>query len=126
MRASNLKQFSNSIYCLTWSCAWSKHRSDVVYFDIDASLICELPCVVLPALQAAPKSDHVKRKLAKRQTDRVLDPLLDEQVASGRFIACISSRPGQVKSHNVATVQYPTSKGRCCCLVLFFFRGVHL
>eukprot|EP00178_Gracilaria_changii_P003473 TRINITY_DN15136_c0_g1_i1.p1 TRINITY_DN15136_c0_g1~~TRINITY_DN15136_c0_g1_i1.p1 ORF type:complete len:217 (-),score=33.26 TRINITY_DN15136_c0_g1_i1:405-1025(-) len=45
--------------------------------------------------EAVPKSDHVKRKLAKRQADRVLDPLLDEQVASGRFLACISSRPGQ-------------------------------
>lgn len=55
------------------------------------------PLAVPSAVQALPKSDHVKRKLAKRQTDRVLDPLLDEQVASGRFIACISSRPGQVK-----------------------------
>ncbi|CAM9385621.1 unnamed protein product [Scytosiphon promiscuus] len=45
--------------------------------------------------EAVAKSDHVKRKLAKRQTDRVLDTLLDEQVASGRFLACISSRPGQ-------------------------------
>lgn len=56
------------------------------------------------APQAVAKSDHVKRKLAKRQTDRVLDPLLDEQVASGRFIACISSRPGQVH----------TAQSLCC------------
>ncbi|CAM9860416.1 unnamed protein product [Ectocarpus fasciculatus] len=45
--------------------------------------------------EAVAKSDHVKRKLAKRQTDRDLSTLLDEQVASGRFLACISSRPGQ-------------------------------
>ncbi|CAN0402403.1 unnamed protein product, partial [Ectocarpus sp. 13 AM-2016] len=47
-------------------------------------------------VQAVAKSDHVKRKLAKRQADRTLSTLLDEQVASGRFLACISSRPGQV------------------------------
>ncbi|CAM9847684.1 unnamed protein product [Ascophyllum nodosum] len=41
------------------------------------------------------KSDHVQRKLAKRQAERKLDTLLDEQVSSGRFLACISSRPGQ-------------------------------
>lgn len=47
-------------------------------------------------LQEASKSDHVQRKLVKRQADRKLETLLDEQVASGRFLACISSRPGQV------------------------------
>lgn len=47
------------------------------------------------------KSDHVQRKLAQRQSGRTLDPLLDEQVASGRFIACISSRPGQVMAANL-------------------------
>lgn len=41
------------------------------------------------------KSDHVLRKLANRQRTRVLDPKLDEQFASGRLLACISSRPGQ-------------------------------
>eukprot|EP00903_Cladosiphon_okamuranus_P011192 g10561.t1 len=51
--------------------------------------------VAPPVEEAAPKSDHVKRKLAKRQTGRVLETSLDEQVASGRFLACISSRPGQ-------------------------------
>jgi small subunit ribosomal protein S8e len=41
------------------------------------------------------KSDHVLRKLANRQRNRVLDQKLDEQFASGRLLACISSRPGQ-------------------------------
>lgn len=41
------------------------------------------------------KSWHVQQKIAKRQTTRTLDPLLDEQFASGRLLACISSRPGQ-------------------------------
>lgn len=65
--------------------------------------------------QAVAKSDHVKRKLAKRQADRVLDPLLDEQVASGRFIACISSRPGQVnvfQQFMSTTVPYRVCGGR--------------
>eukprot|EP00298_Acanthocystis_sp_HF-20_P010640 c18962_g1_i1.p1 GENE.c18962_g1_i1~~c18962_g1_i1.p1 ORF type:complete len:220 (-),score=-70.68 c18962_g1_i1:104-763(-) len=41
------------------------------------------------------KSGHVKAKLASRQTDRVLDPHLEEQFSAGRLFACISSRPGQ-------------------------------
>ncbi|CAM9591398.1 unnamed protein product [Chrysoparadoxa australica] len=41
------------------------------------------------------KSKHVKAKLAKRQATRTLDPALDEQFASGRLLAKISSRPGQ-------------------------------
>ena len=40
--------------------------------------------------------DHVKRKLVKRQAERTLDPLLDEQFASGRFIACISPAPASL------------------------------
>lgn len=47
-------------------------------------------------LQEVSKSSHVQRKIAQRQATRTLDPLLDEQVASGRFLACVSSRPGQV------------------------------
>ena len=64
--------------------------------DSESFRLCTTVPSARSAAQAVPKSDHVKRKLAKRQADRVLDPLLDEQVASGRFIACISSRPGQV------------------------------
>ncbi|KAG5190104.1 ribosomal protein S8e/ribosomal biogenesis NSA2 [Tribonema minus] len=45
--------------------------------------------------EEAKKSDHVQRKLAARQKTRALDTLLDEQFASGRILACISSRPGQ-------------------------------
>lgn len=40
-------------------------------------------------------SNHVQRKLSERQKTRTLDPALDEQFASGRLLACISSRPGQ-------------------------------
>ena len=43
----------------------------------------------------AKKSSRVLRKLASRQKDRVLDATLDDQFASGRLLACISSRPGQ-------------------------------
>jgi small subunit ribosomal protein S8e len=40
-------------------------------------------------------SNHVQRALTERQKTRTLDPALDEQFASGRVLACISSRPGQ-------------------------------
>lgn len=40
-------------------------------------------------------SNHVQRKLSERQKTRTLDPALDEQFASGRLLACLSSRPGQ-------------------------------
>merc|ERR1719162_448480 len=45
--------------------------------------------------EAVKQSNHVQRKISKRQEGRVLDQALDEQFASGRILACISSRPGQ-------------------------------
>ncbi|KAI5604973.1 hypothetical protein POPTR_001G360500v4 [Populus trichocarpa] len=41
------------------------------------------------------KSNHVLRKLEKRQQIRKLDPHIEEQFGSGRLLASISSRPGQ-------------------------------
>ncbi|KAJ6965954.1 40S ribosomal protein S8-like [Populus alba x Populus x berolinensis] len=41
------------------------------------------------------KSNHVLRKLEKRQQARKLDPHIEEQFGSGRLLASISSRPGQ-------------------------------
>ena len=41
------------------------------------------------------KSNHVQRKLEKRQQDRKLDAHIEEQFGGGRLLACISSRPGQ-------------------------------
>ncbi|OAY76726.1 40S ribosomal protein S8, partial [Ananas comosus] len=41
------------------------------------------------------KSNHVLRKLEKRQQGRTLDPHIEEQFGGGRLLACISSRPGQ-------------------------------
>ena len=41
------------------------------------------------------QSNHVTRKLEERQKTRTLDPALDDAFASGRLLACISSRPGQ-------------------------------
>jgi len=44
----------------------------------------------------AAQSSHVKRKLAERVKDgKPLDPVLDEQFATGRLYAQITSRPGQ-------------------------------
>lgn len=41
------------------------------------------------------KSNHVARKLEKRQQGRTLDAHIEEQFGGGRLLACISSRPGQ-------------------------------
>lgn len=41
------------------------------------------------------QSHALKAKLAERQKTRTLDPALDDAFASGRLLACISSRPGQ-------------------------------
>ncbi|KAJ6895799.1 hypothetical protein NC651_022131 [Populus alba x Populus x berolinensis] len=41
------------------------------------------------------QSNHVQRKLEKRQQTRKLDPHIEEQFSSGRLLASISSRPGQ-------------------------------
>ncbi|KMZ66824.1 40S ribosomal protein S8 [Zostera marina] len=41
------------------------------------------------------KSNHVTRKLEKRQEDRKLDSHIEEQFGGGRLLACIASRPGQ-------------------------------
>ncbi|TQD98002.1 hypothetical protein C1H46_016366 [Malus baccata] len=45
--------------------------------------------------EEAKKSNHVARKLEKRQQGRTLDPHIEEQFGGGRLLACISSRPGQ-------------------------------
>lgn len=45
--------------------------------------------------EEAKKSNHVQRKIEKRQKDRKLDPHIEEQFGGGRLLACISSRPGQ-------------------------------
>ena len=50
---------------------------------------------VKPASEGVQRSKHVQRKLKTRNQDRKLDPLLDDQFATGRLYACISSRPGQ-------------------------------
>jgi small subunit ribosomal protein S8e len=41
------------------------------------------------------KSYALLQKLKTRQAGRTLDPLLDDQFASGRLLACVASRPGQ-------------------------------
>lgn len=50
---------------------------------------------VKPATEGVERSKHVQRKLKARNVDRKLDPQLDDQFATGRLFASISSRPGQ-------------------------------
>jgi len=47
------------------------------------------------AAEEAKKSNHVLRKIEKRQQGRKLDSHIEEQFGGGRLLACISSRPGQ-------------------------------
>ncbi|RRT64712.1 hypothetical protein B296_00041646 [Ensete ventricosum] len=47
------------------------------------------------AAEEEKKSNHVTRKLEKRQQGRKLDPHIEDQFGAGRLLACISSRPGQ-------------------------------
>ena len=50
---------------------------------------------VKPAGEDVQRSKHVQRKLKTRNNDRKLDSAIDDQMATGRLFACISSRPGQ-------------------------------
>ncbi|PIA58124.1 hypothetical protein AQUCO_00500217v1 [Aquilegia coerulea] len=45
--------------------------------------------------EEAKKSNHVQRKIEKRQEDKKLDAHIEEQFSGGRLLAAISSRPGQ-------------------------------
>ncbi|CAA6659859.1 unnamed protein product [Spirodela intermedia] len=47
------------------------------------------------AAEEGKKSNHVTRKLEKRQQGRTLDSHIEDQFSSGRLLAAISSRPGQ-------------------------------
>lgn len=48
-----------------------------------------------PSIDLTTKSEQVATKLKARQANRTLDPALDQQFASGRLYAKITSRPGQ-------------------------------
>ncbi|XP_038993173.1 40S ribosomal protein S8-like [Hibiscus syriacus] len=47
------------------------------------------------ATEEVKKSNHVLRKLEKRQQNRKLDSYIEDQFSSGRLLAYISSQPGQ-------------------------------
>ncbi|PWA39972.1 40S ribosomal protein S8 [Artemisia annua] len=47
------------------------------------------------APEEAKKSNHLVRKIEKRQEECKLDPHVEEQFSGGRLLAAISSRPGQ-------------------------------
>ena len=47
------------------------------------------------AVDDTKKSAHAAKKIASRQKNRTLEPALDQQFASGRILAKITSRPGQ-------------------------------
>ncbi|PWA36966.1 hypothetical protein CTI12_AA594960 [Artemisia annua] len=47
------------------------------------------------ATEETKKSNHVVRKIEKRQEERKLDQHVEEQFSGGRLLAAISSRPGQ-------------------------------
>lgn len=47
----------------------------------------------------------MKRKLKQRNQGRKLDQLMEDQFATGRVYAAISSRPGQVRSLQLRLLQ---------------------
>jgi len=51
--------------------------------------------IVAPLSDDRNKSDHVKCKMTARQKHRSLEHTLDHQIASGRLLAKVTSRPGQ-------------------------------
>jgi len=72
------------------------------FLDWIACIWCVFPDPLMSNLQEGEaaaeetkKSNHVQRKLEKRQKDRKLDSHIEEQFGGGRLLACISSRPGQ-------------------------------
>ena len=46
-------------------------------------------------LQEVKRSNHLQRKIKERNADRTIEQAVDDQFATGRLYACISSRPGQ-------------------------------
>merc|ERR1712003_219533 len=48
-----------------------------------------------PSIDLSGKSEKVQQKLKSRQRNRTLEPAIDQQFASGRVLAKITSRPGQ-------------------------------
>ena len=48
-----------------------------------------------PSIDLTEKSEKVQKKLKSRQKNRTLESALDQQFASGRILAKITSRPGQ-------------------------------
>lgn len=45
--------------------------------------------------QEIKRSNHLQRKIKERNAERTIDQAIDDQFATGRLYACISSRPGQ-------------------------------
>ena len=58
-------------------------------------LRCPWPVEGDGPVEETKKSNHVVRKLEKRQQDHKLDPHIEKQFGSGRLLAAISSRPSQ-------------------------------
>ncbi len=65
----------------------ASHRNDAVRLDIILKA-----CLVV---QEVKRSNHLQRKIKQRGTDRSIEQAIDDQFATGRLYACLSSRPGQ-------------------------------
>ncbi|KAH7576406.1 hypothetical protein JRO89_XS01G0055400 [Xanthoceras sorbifolium] len=63
------------------------------------------------AAEETKKSNHLQRKIEKRQKDRKLDPHIEEQFGGGRLLACISSRPGKELEFYMKKIQRKKGKG---------------
>ncbi len=84
--ASKHKQWYESHYGLTLNSKKSQKKGEETATTTEAT----------PAVSAeSTESKPIDEKLKKRQKARVLDPLIEEQLITGRLLAAISSRPGQ-------------------------------
>lgn len=80
------------IALLAWLIYWSSRCSSHLFTCAKGP---EAEGAAAAATEEAKKSNHVQRKIEKRQKERTLDAHIEEQFGSGRLLACISSRPGQ-------------------------------
>ena len=61
--------------------------------ELASTSICDRSC--LCCLQEVKRSNHLQRKIKERNADRTIEQAIDDQFATGRLYACLSSRPGQ-------------------------------
>lgn len=87
--ASKHKQWYESHYGVTLNSKRSQKKGE------ETTAAATTTTEATPATTTTSETKPTDEKLKKRQKARVLDPLIEEQLITGRLLAAISSRPGQ-------------------------------